>query len=122
MSDRRKLLLARTGVVVFGGVAYALALGADSVFKLVQQANGVGSSGIFVVIVFGLFTRFGGKRAGFATLIVGFATWACGTYVTEWEYTYLISLGASLGTYVAVGMFERRDGARLVEANAAVGD
>ncbi|HEY2953310.1 MAG TPA: sodium:solute symporter family protein, partial [Verrucomicrobiae bacterium] len=98
MSDKRKLLLARSGVVVFGVVAYALALSKDSVFELVQQANGVGSAGIFVVVVFGLFTRFGGRRAGFATVLAGFGTWAYGTYVGHWEFTYLISLASSLGT------------------------
>lgn len=106
-SERGKLLAARAGVVFFGLVAYALALGAESIFELVQQANGLGSAGILVVVCFGLFTRFGGARAARATLAVGFLTWALGTYVTAWEATYLISLGASLVTYIASAWIER---------------
>ena len=107
MSDRRKLLLARSGVVVFGVVAYGLALGANSVFELVQQANGVGSAGIFVVLVFGLFSKFGGPRAGLATLTAGLGVWAYGTYVGKWEYPYLVSLASALAADVGVGAFER---------------
>jgi SSS family transporter len=118
MSDGRKLLLARSGVVVFGVVAYALALGATSIFELVQQANGVGSSGVFIVMVFGLFTKFGGARAGLATLAVGLGVWTYGTYVGEWRCTYLVSLAASLITYVAVGAFERLGTGRHVSAAA----
>jgi solute:Na+ symporter, SSS family len=106
MPDRAKLRLARAGVIVFGIVAYALALGADSVIELVDQANGVGSSGILVLMVFGLFSTFGGARAGIATLAVGLGTWTYGTYLGGWECTYLISLAASLITYVAMGALE----------------
>lgn len=105
-SERGKLLAARLGVVLFGIIAYALALGAESIFELVQQANGLGSAGILVVMVFGLFTRFGGKWAASATLITGFVTWAVGTYITEWETSYLISLAASVIAYVSVASIE----------------
>jgi Na+/proline symporter len=106
MSDRARLLTARVGVAVFGVVAYGLALESDSIFELVQQANGLGSAGLLVVMVFGLFTRFGGVWAGASTLVVGFGTWALGTYATEWESTYLISLCASLATYLLAGVVE----------------
>jgi SSS family transporter len=108
MTDRNKLLLARGGVVLFGIIAYAFALGAETIFELVQQANGIGSAGILVIMVFALFTRFGGPWSGAATLTVGFASWAIGTYVTKWEATYLISLAASLGTFILVALIERR--------------
>jgi Na+/proline symporter len=122
MSDARKLRLARSGVVVFGIVAYGLALGAKSIFELVQQANGMGSSGIFVVVVFGLFTRFGGMRAGFTTLAAGLGVWTYGTYVGQWTCAYLISLAAALATYVAVGLLERsRSGPDISAAPLATG-
>jgi Na+/proline symporter len=118
MSDRGRLLLARAGVVVFGLVAYALALGAESIFELVQQANGVGSAGILVVMIFGLFTKFGGMWASHVTLIVGFSTWALGTYVTKWEATYVVSLISATVAYVATATLERffRSAARTASA------
>ena len=112
MSDRGRLLLARAGVVFFGITAYALALGAESIFELVQQANGLGSAGILVVMVFGLFTKFGGVWAGGVTLVVGFSTWGVGTYVTHWEANYVVSLLASIGAYVTTAALERGFGGK----------
>lgn len=109
LSDRQKLLLARGGVALFGLLACGLALGAESIFELVQQANGVGSAGIFTLLCFGLFAgSFGGPRAGVATLAVGLGTWIWGTYVAQLPVTYLVSLAASLVTFVSVGWWEQR--------------
>jgi Na+/proline symporter len=108
MPDRKKLLLARAGVVLFGLVAYGLALSAESVIELVDQANGVGSAGILVLMVFGLFSTFGGARTGFVTLAVGLGIWTYGTYIGKWECTYLISLAAAATTYALGGIIESR--------------
>jgi len=109
MSERHKLFLARAGVIVFGLMAFGLALGADNIFELVQQANGVGSAGVFVLMVFGLFTaRLGGPRAGAATLAAGLVVWAWGTYVARWPVCYLPSLGAALAVFLVVAWRENR--------------
>ena len=100
-------------MVLFGLVAYFLALGADSVFDLVQEANGMGSAGILVLMVFGLFTRWGGARAGFLTLLAGLATWIYGAYVAGWTYPYLVSLCASLITFLAAAALEQAMPPRL---------
>jgi Na+/proline symporter len=108
LPDRRKLLLARAGVVAFGLVAYGLALGAESVFELVQQANGLGSAGILVLVGFGLFSRRGAARAGYATLAVGLGVWAYGTWIGGWSCPYLLSLLAATGTFGLVAGIEAR--------------
>lgn len=115
LSDRQRLVLARTGVAVFGLIASGFALGADSIFDLVQQANGVGSAGIFVLMLFGLYSRsFGSTRAGVVTLAVGLGTWVWGTYIGGWTVTYLVSLGASLATFVTVAAWEKGRSAESV--------
>ncbi len=100
-SDRGKLLLARAGVVVFGIAAYALALGATSVFDLVQQANGIGSAGIFVLMCIGLYARGGGQAGAYATLAAGLGVWLYGTCVGQWTCPYLVSLAAAVIAYPA---------------------
>jgi Na+/proline symporter len=102
-SDRGRLLLARAGVVVFGIAAYALALGATSVFELVQQANGIGSAGIFVLMCVGLYTRGRGRAGAYATLGAGLGVWLYGTYVGEWACPYLLSFAAAVIAYPAAG-------------------
>ena len=122
LPDRRKLLLARIGVAVFGIVAYGLALGADSVIELVDQANGVGSAGILVLMVFGLFSAVGGAKTGLATLAVGLGTWIYGTYVGEWQCTYLISLTASTATYLLGAIIENRAAPMLAATHPTKSD
>jgi Na+/proline symporter len=115
-SDVVKVRIARGGVVLFGLVAYVLAVRAEGVFALVEQASAFGSSGVLVVVVFALFTRLGGARTAAATLLVGLAVYLGATY-GEARAPFLLSLGASLATYLAgtfsgAAMGQRRRPAR----------
>jgi Na+/proline symporter len=107
LSDAAKLRAARAGVVAFGAVAYLLALAAESVLALVEQASALGSAGVFVVGCFALATRFGGSRAAHAALAAGAAVYAGGS-LAELEAPYLASLAASAAAYVGVGLSGRR--------------
>lgn len=110
MTERQKVRLARGGVAVFGVLAYVLALHADGVYALVEEASAFGSAGIFVVVTLGLFTRWGGPRAATLSLLAGLAVWVLGAYVLAWETPYLASLAAALGGYAAgaaVGVKEK---------------
>ena len=105
VGDGTKVRIARIGVLGFGAVAYVLALHADGVFALVEQASAFGSAGALVTIVFGLFTTLGGARTASATLVVGVVAYVAGL-VTGFPYPFLGSLVASLATYVAGAALE----------------
>ncbi|GMV94762.1 MAG: sodium:solute symporter [Candidatus Hydrogenedentota bacterium] len=117
-TDRTKVRTARVSVVVLGIVAYILAWQAGGVYELVEEASAFGSSGIFVVVVFALFTNFGGRAAAFATLAVGGASWIFGSYVLTLPYPYLLSLAAAFLTYLIMGWAERSP--ELVSAIRAI--
>lgn len=104
--ERLKLRISRICVLVFGLMAYYLALHAESVHDLVEEASAFGSTGIFIVIVFGLFTKYGSKMTAFATLAIGMAVYILFAYYYESEYPYLISLFAAFSTYLALGWLE----------------
>ncbi|MGH8627687.1 MAG: sodium:solute symporter family protein, partial [Gammaproteobacteria bacterium] len=71
-SERGRLMANRMAVVVYGILAYLIALSGESVFALVQEASSLGSAGILVILVFGLYTQgFGGRIAAYAALICG---------------------------------------------------
>jgi Na+/proline symporter len=97
--ERAKVRIARAGVVVFGCIAYALALHAEGVFALVEQASSFGSAGVLVTVCFGLFSRIGGPRTASATLAVGVVTYL-GGLATGFSYPFLLSLGAALAVYL----------------------
>ena len=66
LSERAKIRAARIGVVVFGIMAYFIALRAEGIYELVATASAFGSAGIFVVGLFGLFSRVGGAPSSFS--------------------------------------------------------
>ena len=104
--ERTKVLLARMGVLVFGVVACALALTADGVYALVEQASAFGSSGALVVICFGLFTRLGGPAAALSTLLVGTGTYVFFS-VAGLATPFLLSLTCAWACYMGVCLAER---------------
>ena len=105
--ERKKVLVARAGVFGFGVIAYVLALTADGVYALVEQASAFGSSGAFVVICFGLFTKFGGPIAALATLIGGAISYVA-LSSTGFAYAYITSLALSLMAYIFIASIETR--------------
>jgi Na+/proline symporter len=107
IDERGKVLTARIGVVVFGAAAYALALGADGIYELVATASAFGSAGIFVVGLFGLFSRVGGVASAHASLATGALVWAAGEYWLEWPTPYVAALAASLAAYLLPALFVR---------------
>ena len=112
--DRTRLLLARGGVVVLGIVAYVLALHAEGVFALVEQASALGSAGVLVTVTFGLFTRLGGARTALATLAAGMGVYLGASFGGH-SYPFLMSLGASLATYLG-GVVMEAIGTRFTPA------
>jgi SSS family solute:Na+ symporter len=105
--ERRKVMIARAGVIAFGTIAYVLALRATGVFTLVEQASAFGSAGALVTVSFGLFTAWGGARTAIATLAAGMIVYLAAS-IAGAALPFLMSLGASLLCYVAGASLERR--------------
>jgi Na+/proline symporter len=117
MTDRQKVRTARIGVALFGVVAYVIALYGGTIFELVETASALGSAGIFVVGLFGLFSRrFGGAPSAYAALVAGVVVWAAGEYWLDWATPYVAALAASLAAYLLAAVVVRRV---PVEAHAA---
>ncbi|WP_208110180.1 high affinity choline transporter 1 [Methylocaldum gracile] len=108
VSESGKVRIARTGVLIFGIVAYVLALYAEGVYALVEEASAFGGAPIFVVILLGLFTRIGQAKSAAAALVVGMTAWLIGSYALELATPYLASLAASLIAYLSVAVWENR--------------
>jgi Na+/proline symporter len=105
--EATKLRLARGGVVAFGILAWALALRADGVYALVEQASAFGSAGILVCATFALFTTFGGARAATATLISSLGVYVLGVAV-GFAWPFLASLATAVAVYTTVGALTER--------------
>jgi Na+/proline symporter len=100
LSEREKIWCARGCVIVFGVIAYVIALYASGIYELVATASAFGSAGIFVVGLFGLFTTFGRAASAYAALVTGMVVWVVGEFVLAWPTPYLASIASALVAYV----------------------
>jgi Na+/proline symporter len=118
MDERSKVRINQLGVVCCGVIAYLLALGTDSVYDMVEEASSFGSAGIFVAVVFGLFTPFGGAASAAAALLLALISYAVAQYALGLDTPFLVSLVFSLAGYVLVAALEglRGPGRRRAEA------
>ncbi|MGZ8196291.1 MAG: sodium:solute symporter family protein, partial [Methylosarcina sp.] len=107
VSDEGKVKIARSMVMLCGILAFVMALYADRVYTLVEEASAFGSAGIFTVVLFGLFTRFGGVLSAGVTLAAGMLTWIIGQHVLELATPYLLSLSIAFGSYILVALWEQ---------------
>lgn len=85
-----------------------LALYSEGIYELVADASAFGGAGIFTIVCFGLFSRFGGVKSAYAALITGAVVWFYGSYLADLPYTYISSLALSLVAYLLVAMMESK--------------
>jgi len=114
VTERTRLRVARVCVFALGALAWLLALGADSVFDLIEESSGFGSAGIFVCVSIGLFSRFGNGRAAVAALLAGAATWtlkylpAASAWPGIATHPYLCALAAAVLAFVLGALVRSR--------------
>lgn len=100
--EKRRLRADRAAVVLFGVVAYLIALGSESIYGLVQESSSVGTAGILVLLAFAAWSeRFGGAASAYAALVAGTATYLVGAHALGLESPYLISVAAAALAYLA---------------------
>ncbi len=105
-AEESKVRLARLLVMICGIVAFVLAWNADRVYNLVEEASAFGSAGIFVVVVFALFSDVGGVCSAGAALLGGIATWIAGNYWLNLDTPYLCSLAVAFSGYLLTAIWE----------------
>ena len=120
-TEREKVRIARCAVIAFGILAYVMALRAEAVYALIEEASAFGSAGIVTVVAFGLFTRIGGTRSAIGALLAGVTTWVLGAHVLDFAYPYLISLAASGAVYLVIAAAGSRPTAELAPITPAGG-
>ncbi|MDQ7816575.1 MAG: sodium:solute symporter family protein [Melioribacteraceae bacterium] len=102
ITEKGKLFLERSGVVIMGVLAFVLAVYAEGVYQLVKDASAFGSSGIFILMIIGIFTKYGNSASAVTALIAGASTWIIGHYILENELSYVLSLSVSAITFWVV--------------------
>jgi len=100
LDDSHKVKITRSSVIVFGIIAWIIALKASSVLHLVEDASSFGSCGLFVTFVFGIFSKFGGPKAAICAIGSGFVVWFFGKLTGTIAYPYITALAVSAFSYI----------------------
>jgi Na+/proline symporter len=108
LSEAGRVRAARVCIVLLGLIAFAIALRSTTIHELVETASSIGSAGLIVVALFGLFTRFGGPAAALAALLTGSIAWVVGLFFAFTSVPYVLAVGLAVLAYVLVGLLTRR--------------
>lgn len=107
MSDKAKLRMDRALVIIAGIGAYFVATAGDSIYELLTLSSSLGSAGLVVVVLFGLWSGLGTPRAAIATLITGVCMSLLGDLLLPWDYSYLKGVLACFTVFLGVSLAER---------------
>lgn len=107
LAAHTQLWATRATVAALAVVAYGLAASSEGIKDLVETASAFGSAGVFVTLMFGLFTRLGGASSALAAIATGVVAWALGRYLFALEAPYLLALALATIGYVGVAVAER---------------
>lgn len=101
VSDKKKVLIARSSVAGSGLIAFFLAINADRIYDLVETASSIGSSGILVITIMGLFTKIGNKWSAMAALLSGLFSLVIGRW-TQLTAPFIVSVTIAFISYFLV--------------------
>lgn len=107
-TEQSRLLVIRLTVVGLAIVAFTLAMSFESVKQMTEMASAAGSSGVFVALIFGLFTTFGGPLAALASILTGATSWALLALIWEASAPYTSSLILAGLAYIGAAYAEPR--------------
>jgi Na+/proline symporter len=105
LSDRARLRIDRIAVIVLGIVAWQIARGSENMYSLVEEASGLGSSGVLVLMIFALWLpRIGNTVSAAGALLTSVGLFLAGTHLFNWPYPYLASLAAATVVYLVLSV------------------
>lgn len=107
MHEATKVQLQRFTVAVMGLLAYVIALHAEGVYDLVRDASAFGSGAVFVVFVFGMYSKFGTARSAVSALLSGSLVWIIAHYAFAFDLSFLAATASALLVYLVVAVLEQ---------------
>lgn len=85
-----------------------IALRSSTIHELIETASSIGSAGLIVVTLFGLFTTLGGPAAAIAAVITGAGVWLAGMFWEPTSVPYTLATALAALAYLAVSLIFRR--------------
>jgi solute:Na+ symporter, SSS family len=108
LTERQKVLVARSGVFISGLIAYGIAFTSDSITGLVELASSLGGPSILVIALIALYVKRGDSTNAMIAICVSIITWASGHFVFEMEFPVLLTVAMCALSYFVSSLFTKR--------------
>ena len=108
LSEQSKLWLQRGMTGATGIIVYFVATGGRTIYELIETTSAFGSAGLLVVMLAGLWFKWGGPWTGFVTVAAGIALTYFARNVLAWEMAFLASVAGCAGIYCVMSFVEPR--------------
>ncbi len=108
LTERRKVFLARSFVLLSGMVAYLITFSSESVTDMVETASSLGGPTILVMVCFALFTKIGNHINAIIAMLVSLLTWFVSHFVIEFEAPVILTVVMCLVSYLVTVPFTKR--------------
>lgn len=99
LTERKKVIIARTGVFISGLIAYAVAFMSESVTELVEAASALGGPSILVLTSIALFVKKGTSMNAIIAIVGSMVAWVIAHYVIETEFPVILTVVACILAY-----------------------
>ncbi len=91
-TEKKKIIIARGGVLLSGIIAYGIAFTSDSIIGLVELASSLGGPSILVMTSIALFCKKGDARNAMFAFIGSILTWGFCHFVFEMEFPVMLTM------------------------------
>jgi solute:Na+ symporter, SSS family len=105
--EKLKLKLNRLGVLIIALIALIIAWFSEGIYQLVESASSLGTAGLLIITLFGLWSKKGHALAAIATLIVGLVTHPVADRWINAEAPFLFTVTLCLVTYITISFWKK---------------
>lgn len=115
LTEKKKVIIARVGVLVSGIISYIIAFMSDSITGLVETASSLGGPSILVITIIALWVKRGNSFNAIAAMVMSIVAWAVSHFVIEVEYPIILTVVACIVTYFGTLPFTSKRKAEELE-------
>lgn len=107
VTERKKIIFARGGVLIAGLIAYGIAFTSDSIVGLVELASSLGGPSILVMTSIALFVKKGNAVNAMVAFIGSIIAWVVSHFVFEIEFPVMLTIVVCGASYFLSLPFSR---------------
>jgi len=100
LSERKKVIIARSTVLISGVIAYGIAFSSESIISLVELASTLGGPTVLVITVFALYIPKGNATSAMVGMVSSVVVWVLTNFFIEVDSPVLLTVGVCAAGYL----------------------